>query len=169
MISYASGIEPVYYERNLTNSWKTILFSSPSIRIIRKENTFSRWMVNIMGLKAEGAAQGFTVLGGLVLTVIGLQMLVGGINTFLGGSVNALIDVLIAIALLLMVALSYDACGFINWKVRKSGGLLAIFGLSSIFIVLRNVSFDLVSWLLNAGTLAGFMILIAGILLVARS
>ncbi|NHJ13604.1 MAG: hypothetical protein EAX95_07995 [Candidatus Thorarchaeota archaeon] len=122
-----------------------------------------------MGLKAEGAAQGFTVLGGLVLAIIGLQMLVGGVNTFLGGNVDALIDVLIAIALLLMVALSYDACGFINWKVNKSGALLAIFGLFSIFIVLRNVSFDLVGWLLNAGTLAGFMILIAGILLVAKT
>ena len=127
------------------------------------------WMVDIMGLKAEGAAQGFTVLGGLVLAVIGLQMLMGGINAFLGGSAEALIDVLVSIALLIMVALSYDACGFINWKVQKSGALLAVFGLFSIFIVLRNVSFDLVGWLLNAGTLAGFMILIAGILIVAKT
>jgi len=122
-----------------------------------------------MGLKAEGAAQGFTVLGGLVLAVIGLQMLVAGMNSFSGGNVDGLIDILISIAILLMVLLSFDASGFINWKIQKSGALLAIFGLFSIFIILRNVSFDLLGWLLNAGTLAGFMILIAGILIVAKT
>ncbi|MFX1368402.1 MAG: hypothetical protein ACFFAY_07380 [Promethearchaeota archaeon] len=122
-----------------------------------------------MGLKAEGAAQGFTVLGGLVLAIIGLQMLVGGANSFSGGNAEGLIDLLIAIALLLMVILSYDACGFIDWKIKKSGPLLALFGLFSIFIVLRHVSFDIVGWLLNAGTLAGLMILIAGILIVTKT
>ena len=119
-----------------------------------------------MGLKAEGAAQGFTVLGGIVLLVIAVQMIMSGINTLSG---DALIDVIVGIVLILMVALSYDACGLILWKLRRNGAFLALFGLFSIFIVLRNFSFDPIGWLMNSGALAGFMILIAGILLLARS
>jgi hypothetical protein len=120
----------------------------------------------VMGAKAEGAAQGFTVLGGIVLVVIAIQMINSGINS-LGG--DGLIDVIVGIVLILMVALSYDACGLILWKMRRNGTYLTIFGLFSIFIVLRNFSFDPIGWLMNSGTLAGFMILIAGILLLTRS
>ena len=119
-----------------------------------------------MGAKAEGAAQGFTVLGGIVLIVIAIQMISSGINS-LGG--EGLIDVIVGIVLILMVALSYDACDLVRWKMRRNGAYLAIFGLFSIFIVLRNFSFDPIGWLMNSGTLAGFMILIAGILLLTRS
>jgi hypothetical protein len=120
----------------------------------------------VMGYKAEGAAQGFTVLGGIVLVVIAVQMINSGINA-LGG--DGLIDVIVGVVLILMVALSYDACGLILWKMRRNGAYLTIFGLFSIFIVLRNFSFDPLGWLMNSGTLAGFMILIAGILILTRS
>ncbi|MFW9884034.1 MAG: hypothetical protein ACFFEX_06560 [Candidatus Thorarchaeota archaeon] len=119
-----------------------------------------------MGCKAEGAAQGFTVLGGIVLVVIAIQMINSGINA-LGG--DGLIDVIVGIVLILMVALSYDACGLILWKMRRNGAYLTVFGLFSIFIVLRHFSFEPILWLMNSGTLAGFMILIAGMLLLIRS
>jgi hypothetical protein len=122
-----------------------------------------------MGCKAEGAAQGFTLLGALVLLVFAFQMLLGAINAASGGDLNAVIDVLLAILLILIAILSVDACGYIHWKVAKSGTALAIFGFIAIVVVLRNLSFNIIGWLMNVGTLAGLMILIAGVLLIARS
>ena len=58
-----------------------------------------------MGCKAEGAAQGFTLLGGIVLLILAVQMIIGGFNGAVGGNAAALIDVLLAIALILMVLL----------------------------------------------------------------
>ena len=121
-----------------------------------------------MGCKAEGAAQGYTVLGGLVLAVLAIQMMVNGFSGALGGDFESVIDVVLAIALLLMVLLSFDASGVVNWKVSRSGALLALFGFVSIIIVVRGLSFDIIGWLMNIGTLAGLMILIAGILLMFR-
>ncbi|MHA1902401.1 MAG: hypothetical protein ACXADL_00180 [Candidatus Thorarchaeota archaeon] len=121
-----------------------------------------------MGCKAEGAAQGYTVLGGIVLAVLAIQMMVNGFSGALGGDFESVIDVVLAIALLLMVLLSFDASGFVNWKVGRSGALLALFGFVSIIIVVRGLSFDIIGWLMNIGTLAGLMILIAGILLIFR-
>ncbi len=121
-----------------------------------------------MGCKAEGAAQGYTVLGGIVLAVLAIQMMVNGFSGALGGDFESVIDVVLAIALLLMVLLSFDASGFVNWKVGRSGALLALFGFISIIIVVRGLSFDIIGWLMNIGTLAGLMILIAGILLIFR-
>ena len=122
-----------------------------------------------MGCKAEGAAQGFTLLGALVLFVFAIQMLLGAINEATGGSLDAVIDVLLAILLILIAILAVDASGYIHWKVARSGSALAIFGFIAIVVVLRNVSFDIIGWLMNVGTLAGLMILIAGVLLITRN
>jgi hypothetical protein len=119
----------------------------------------------ILGTKAKGAAQAYTLLGSTVLFILAIQMLLGGIDGALAGNFESVIDVVLAIALFLMVILSIDACGFVYWKIRQSGALLALFGFIAIMIVLRNLSFDFLGWLLNAGTLAGLMILLAGILL----
>ncbi len=121
-----------------------------------------------MGCKAEGAAQGYTLLGGIVLLILAIQMIIGGVNGVQNGNADQLIDVLLAIALIIMVLLSFDACGFVYWKIRRSGILLALFGIISIFIVVRGLTFDIIGWLTNIGTLAGFMILIAGFLLLLR-
>jgi small neutral amino acid transporter SnatA (MarC family) len=75
-----------------------------------------------MGCKADGAAQGYTVLGGIVLAYFAIQMIIGGFNTFSGGDINGLFVLIQGIALILMVVLSFDASGFVSWKVGKSGG-----------------------------------------------
>ena len=121
-----------------------------------------------MGCKAEGAAQGYVVLGGIVLFLHALFMLLGGFTAAIGGDINALIEIVIAIALIIMVVLAFDASGFIHWKITRSGVLLAIIGFVSIIIVVRGISFDLILWLTNIGTLAGLMILLAGLLLIFR-
>ena len=111
-----------------------------------------------MGCKAEGAAQGYTVLGGIVLLVYALQRISGGLT----GPVD-LIEIILGIAIILMVVLAFDASGFVNWKVRRSGFLLALFGLFIILIV-SGLNLDILSWISSLPTLAGFMILLAGIL-----
>ncbi len=121
-----------------------------------------------MGIKAEGAAQGYTLLGGIVLAIQAIQMLMAGINGAIGGDIDSLINVLLAIALLLMVILSFDACGFVYWKIRKSGILLTVFGLVAIFIIARGVSFDIMMLLTNIAGLAALMLLLAGLLLIFR-
>jgi hypothetical protein len=95
-------------------------------------------------------------------------MLIGGIDGAIGGDLNALIDIILALVLILMVILSFDAAGFLHWKLHKSGVALAIFGLFSIFIVVRNINFDILAWLTNIGTLAGLMIFLGGLLLILR-
>ncbi len=122
-----------------------------------------------MGCKAEGAAQGFTLLGAVVLLVYAFQMLVGGVNLALGGIFEGVIETVLAITLILIVVLAVDASGYVYWRIAKNGVLLAIFGFIAIMIVLRHVSFDILGWLMNAGTLAGLMILIAGILVITKS
>ena len=123
-----------------------------------------------MGAKAEGAAQGFTLLGAIVLVVFALfQLLIPGVNAALGGSFDGVINAVLGIALLLMALLGIDACGFIYWKIRRSGAMLALFGFLSIVIVGRGLNFDILSWLQNIGMFAGLMLLIAGILILTRS
>jgi hypothetical protein len=119
-----------------------------------------------MGLKAEGAAQAYTLLGGLVLAIMGFNMIAAGVANI--ADINGLLDVVLGIALILMVILSLDACGFVYWKVQKSGVLLAIFGFAAMVIVARNLPLDIMAWLTDIGLLAGFMILIAGLLLIFR-
>ncbi len=121
-----------------------------------------------MGCKAEGAAQGYTVLGGIVLLLFSINMLIASVNGVIGGDFNALIDFVLGIALLLMTLLSFDACGFIHWKVQRSGALLTLFGLIAIFIVGRGISFNILAWLMSLGTLAGLMIVLAGLLLILK-
>ncbi len=118
--------------------------------------------------KAEGAAQGYTVLGAIVLILIAINMISAGLNGAINGNFEDVITIVLGIALVVMAILSLDACGFVNWKVGRSGLLLAIFGLISIIIVARGLSFNILSWLMNAGTLAGFMILLAGIIIMVK-
>jgi hypothetical protein len=122
-----------------------------------------------MGAKAEGAAQGYTVMGGIVLIILAIQMLIAGIDGAIGGNFDNILDVVLGIGLIFMVLLSFDACGFVNWKVERSGLLLAIFGFVSIVIVGRGLSFDILQWLQNIGMLAGLMILIAGVLIMFKT
>ncbi len=119
-----------------------------------------------MGAKAEGAAQAYTLLGGLVLAIFGFNMLAGGIQNL--ADPNSLLDIVLGIALILMVLLSLDACGFIYWKVQKSGILLAIFGFASMVIIARGLPLDIMQWLTDIGMLASFMVLLAGILLIFK-
>ncbi|MDF1541251.1 MAG: hypothetical protein P1Q69_20300 [Candidatus Thorarchaeota archaeon] len=119
-----------------------------------------------MGCKAEGAAQGYIVLGGIVLLLYGLNMIIGAIQGTI--DMNSLIEIVLGITLLLMVVLSFDASGFVNWKVGKSGVLVFIFGLVCIFVVSRGLLLNPLQWLLSLGTLAGFMIVLGGLLLILR-
>ncbi len=131
----------------------------------------SQRMLSTMGCKAEGAAQGLTLLGAAVLFVFGLFSLVipGAQVAAFSGDVNAVIDLVLGITLILMAILGLDACGFVSWKITRSGLLLAIFGFVSIIIVARGLNFNLLSWLMNAGMLAGLMFIIAGILILTKS
>lgn len=119
-----------------------------------------------MGCKAEGAAQGYTVLGGLVLFIYGIQMILGGASGTI--DIDAIIEIVLGIALILMVILAFDASGFVSWKLTKSGALVALFGLICIFIVSRGILLDPLAWIMSLGTLAGFMIFLGGLLLILR-
>ncbi len=121
-----------------------------------------------MGCKAEGAAQGFTILGGIVLAIFAVNYLVSGLNWLTVDPANAALDIVLALVLILMVILAFDASGYIYWKVKRNGLLLAIFGFISIIIVQRGVGFDVIGWLTNVGTLAGLMLLIAGLLIIFK-
>ena len=122
-----------------------------------------------MGLKAEGAAQGYTVLGGLVLLIYAIFRIY---NAAVGpgpGTPEGLMEILLGIVLILVVVLAFDACGFIHWKIKKSGLLLALFGLIAIVIVsYPGFSIDIIAWMMRLDTLAGFMLLLGGLLLLVR-
>ena len=111
-----------------------------------------------MGCKAEGAAQGYTVLGGIVLLIYAFQRILSGIN-----SPQDIIEIFLGIAVIILVVLAFDASGFVTWKVRRSGVLLALFGFFIILIV-SGLNLDILSWISSLPTLGGFMILLAGIL-----
>ena len=115
-----------------------------------------------MGCKAEGAAQGYTVLGGIVLLIYAIQRIFAASGGL--GTVDGLIEVFLGIVIIIMVALAFDASGFITWKVRRSGLLLALFGFIIILIV-SGLSLDILAWISGLQSLAGFMILLAGILM----
>ncbi len=120
-----------------------------------------------MGCKAEGAAQAYTLLGVIVLILYAVNVINGSLSGL--PDFNAVVDVVLAIILVLISLLSLDACGFIHWKVPRSGVLLAVFGLLAIFIVARGLNLYFLSWLQSVPMLAGFMILLAGILIIAKS
>ncbi|TXT57736.1 MAG: conserved membrane protein of unknown function [Candidatus Thorarchaeota archaeon] len=122
-----------------------------------------------MGCKAEGAAQGYTLLGGLVLIIFALNDIIGGLNQILAGNFDGVITLVLGIALLLMAILAFDACGFVYWMIHRNGLLLFVIGLVAIILVGRGLSFDPIGWLMNVGTLAGLMILLAGILIITKS
>jgi len=111
-----------------------------------------------MGCKAEGAAQGYTVLGGIVLLVYSLTRIVAGINT------PDIIELFLGIAVILMVVLAFDASGFVTWKLKRSGALLALFGFFIILIV-SGLNLDILSWIMGLPTLCAFMLILAGILM----
>lgn len=122
-----------------------------------------------MGCKAEGAAQGFTVLGGLVLLVSAFERIYMAMIGPSPGSLEGLIQIFLGIAIIVLVSLAFDACGFISWKVQKSGALLSLFGFIIILIVsYPAITLDPIAWLRSLYTLAGLMILLGGLLLVFR-
>jgi len=122
-----------------------------------------------MGCKAEGAAQGYTVLGGLVLLVYALNRIYMAMLSPGPGTIEGIIEILLGIVIIVMVALAFDACGFISWKVQKSGALLSLFGFIIILIVsYPAITLDPIAWLRSLYTLAGLMILLGGLLLVFR-
>ncbi|MBN2230437.1 MAG: hypothetical protein JW779_12690 [Candidatus Thorarchaeota archaeon] len=119
-----------------------------------------------MGCKAEGAAQGYTILGGIVLILSALQRIINNMNSPGPGTVEGIMQIVLGIVLLVVVLLAFDACGFVYWKLRRSGALLALFGFIAILIVSwPGITLDILGWLQSLDTLAGFMILIAGLLL----
>ena len=114
-----------------------------------------------MGCKAEGAAQGYTVLGGIVLLIYAIQRIMSGIN-----SPQDIIEIFLGIAVIILVVLAFDASGFVTWKVRRSGLLLALFGFFLIVIVsYPGITLDIIAWLSSLPTLAGLMILVGGLLM----
>ena len=122
-----------------------------------------------MGLKAEGAAQGYTILGGLVLLIVAIFRIYNAMNGPGPGTVEGLIEIFLGIVLIIVVALSFDACGFVSWKVQKSGLLLTVFGFVAILIVsYPGITLDPIQWMRSLETLAGLMILLGGLLLLFR-
>ena len=121
-----------------------------------------------MGAKAEGAAQGFTVLGGIVLLIFAIESIFsasGGLGTLEG-----LVNVFLGIVVIIMVILAFDASGYVTWKLKRSGILVAIIGFLIIVIVsYGTITIDPIAWLRSAQTLAGFMILLAGILIMVKT
>ena len=123
-----------------------------------------------MGCKAEGAAQGYTVLGGIVLLIYAIRRIINNINISGPNTGESIIQIILGIVLIIIVALAFDACGFISWKVAKSGILLAFFGLVAIVLVSWPfTSINPITWLESLETLAGFMILLGGLLLLLRN
>lgn len=124
-----------------------------------------------MGLKAEGAAQGYTLLGGLVLLIYALQRIFAASGSL--GTLDGLIEVFLGIAIIIMVILAFDASGFVTWKLKRSGILVALFGFLIILIVsYGSIALDLtiiIAWLSSLPTLAGFMILLAGLLIIVKT
>lgn len=114
-----------------------------------------------MGCKAEGAAQGYTILGGIVLLIYGLQRILGGLN-----SPYDIIEIILGVVVILFVILAFDASGFITWIVKRSGILLAVFGFFLILIVsYPGITLDIIAWISSLPTLAGFMILLGGLIM----
>lgn len=101
--------------------------------------------------------------------ILAINNLRSGIGQAMGGDFNGTITVVLAIVLILLVILSFDACGFTHFMLHRSGILLALFGFVAIIIVVRGLSFDIIGWLMNIGTLAGLMILLAGILIMTKT
>ena len=124
-----------------------------------------------MGCKAEGAAQGYTLLGGLVLLIYALQRIFAASGGL--GTLDGLIEVFLGIAVIIMVVLAFDASGFVTWKLKRSGVLVALFGFLLILIVsYGSFALDLtiiIAWMSSLPTLAGFMILLAGLLIIVKT
>lgn len=117
-----------------------------------------------MGCKAEGAAQGYTVLGGIVLLIYAIQRIFAGVN-----APQDIIEVFLGIVIIIMVVLAFDASGFVTWKIKRSGLLLALFGFFIILIVsYPGITIDPIAWLSGLPTLAGLMILIGGLLIAVK-
>ena len=117
-----------------------------------------------MGCKAEGAAQGYTVLGGIVLLIYAIQRIFAGVN-----APQDIVEIFLGVAIIIMVVLAFDASGFVTWKVKRSGLLLALFGFFIILIVsYPGITIDPIAWLSGLPTLAGLMILIGGLLIAVK-
>ena len=117
-----------------------------------------------MGLRADGAAQGYTVLGGIVLIISSLNRINAGIQG--GGSSQALMNLVLGIVLLVVTVLAFDASGLVKLTLSKSGLVLALLGFVAILIVSYPIiSLDILGWLQSLDTLAGFMLLLGGLIM----
>lgn len=120
-----------------------------------------------MGLRADGAAQGYTILGGIVLIISALGRINAGLQG--GGSTTALMQLVLGIVLLIITILAFDASGLVKLTLSKSGLLLALLGFIAILIVsYPGITLDIITWLRSLETLAGFMLLLAGIIMAAN-
>lgn len=117
-----------------------------------------------MGLRADGCAQGYTVLGGIVLLISALNRINGGLQG--GGSSDALMNLVLGIVLLIVTILAFDASGLVKLTLSKSGLVLALLGFVAILVVsYPGITLDILAWLQSLETLAGFMLLLGGIIM----
>ncbi|MGQ4910794.1 MAG: hypothetical protein ACTSV3_04815 [Candidatus Thorarchaeota archaeon] len=117
-----------------------------------------------MGLRADGAAQGYTVLGGIVLLISAIGRINNGITG--SGSPDALMDLVLGVVLLIITILAFDASGLVRLTLSKSGLLLALFGFIAILVVsYPGITLDIIAWLRSLETLAGFMLLLGGLIM----
>jgi hypothetical protein len=119
-----------------------------------------------MGCKALGASQGYTVLGGLVLLVYAIQRIYAAMIGPGPGTTTGLVEILLGIIMIIIVALAFDASGFISWKVSKSAALLTLFGFIALIVASYPgfLTFDPIAWMMSLDTLAAFMIVLGGLL-----
>ncbi|TFF91152.1 hypothetical protein EU545_05385 [Candidatus Thorarchaeota archaeon] len=117
-----------------------------------------------MGLRADGAAQGYTVLGGIVLIISALGRINAGLQG--GGSSTAIMELVLGVVLLIITILAFDASGLVRLTLSKSGLVLALLGFIAILIVsYPGITLDIIAWLQSLDTLAGFMLLLGGLIM----
>jgi hypothetical protein len=76
-------------------------------------------------------------------------------------------ELVLGIALLIITILAFDASGLVKLTLSKSGLLLALLGFIAILIVSYPgfIVLDIIAWLRNLETLAGFMLLLGGLIM----
>ena len=115
--------------------------------------------------KAQGAADGFTILGALILFLFAwAQMIVPGFYLSAGGNISGIVTLILGIVLVVITVFAVIASGFVRWRIPRSGLLLLIFGFVALVITLQGLNFDLLTWLSHVGALGSVMLMIAGVL-----
>jgi len=115
--------------------------------------------------KAAGAADGFTILGALVLFLFAwTQMIIPGYYLAIAGNLNGTVTLILGIVLFVITIISVVASGLVRWVIPRSGLLLLIFGFIALVITLQGLNFDLLTWLSHVGAVGSVMLMIAGVL-----